>query len=105
MKSSENACSSCSVRIIVSLLTRRIEHSVIEVAVVMRSGCPARLPSPKKSPLPKIATTASFPRVDRQLHLTFLNVKNRVRGTALREDDLFLSVLLIYLPPSPPRSR
>jgi hypothetical protein len=30
----------------------------------MRSGCPARQPSPKKSPLFKMATTASFPRVE-----------------------------------------
>src|SRR5712664_2770900 len=37
---------------------------------------------------------------DRQLDLTLLNVKNRVRGTALREDDLLLSILLIC-PPLP----
>src|SRR5213593_3585245 len=56
----------------------------------MRSGCPARLPSPKKSPLPKIATIASFPRLER----TVSNVKDRVGGTALREDRGFLSIVL-----------
>jgi hypothetical protein len=69
MKSSDNAGSLWS-RTIVSFCTRRIEHSVIAVAVAMRSGCPARLPSPKKSPLPKIATTASFPRVERTVSFT-----------------------------------
>src|SRR5947208_16690936 len=36
---------------------------------------------------------------DRQLHLTLLNVKDRVRGTALHEDGLFLAVLLTVSPP------
>src|SRR5438445_66157 len=62
MNSSDNEGSLCSIRIIASFLTRRIEHSVIAVAVAMRSGCPARHPSPKKSPPLKIATTASFPQ-------------------------------------------
>src|SRR4029434_3844416 len=37
---------------------------------------------------------------DRQLHLALLNVKNRVRGTALREDGGFLSIVLGDSPPS-----
>jgi hypothetical protein len=45
-----------------------MEHSAIAVAVAMRSGCPARLPSPKKCPLPKTATTASLPRVERTVN-------------------------------------
>jgi hypothetical protein len=82
-------------RAIVSFGTRRIEHSVIAVAVAMRTGCPARHPSPKKSPFPKIATTASFPRgEDRQPHLPSLNVKNSVCRIALREDGAFLAILL-----------
>ena len=35
--------------------------SIVAVAVPMRTGCPARHPSPKKSPGPSIATTASRP--------------------------------------------
>src|SRR5439155_23537045 len=36
---------------------------------------------------------------DRQLNLTLLNVTNRVRVTALREDDLLLSIVLRGPPP------
>ena len=70
MKSSDNAGSLWSIRVIVSFRTRRIEHSVIAVAVAIRSGCPARQPSPKKSPFPKIATIASFPRAERTVTFT-----------------------------------
>src|SRR4030095_15433343 len=96
MKSSDNAGSLWSIQTIISFCTRRIEHSVIAVAVAMRSGCPARLPSPKTCPLPKTATTASFPRVERTVSFTLplLDVKDRVRGTALREDGGFLSIVL-----------
>jgi len=40
--------------------SRMIEQSDIAVAVAMRTGRPARLPSPKKSQAPKMATTASL---------------------------------------------
>src|SRR5581483_7595181 len=36
----------------------------VAVALPMRNGCPARQPSPKKSPGPSIATTASRPVFD-----------------------------------------
>ena len=51
-------------RITVALSKREIEQSTIAVAVEMRRGCPVRHPSPKKSPAPRIATTASLPCLD-----------------------------------------
>src|SRR4051812_20789048 len=43
---------------------------VIAVALPMRTGWPARHPSPKKSPGPSIATTASLPVLDSTDSLT-----------------------------------
>ena len=40
------------------------------VAVPMRTGCPARQPSPRKSPGPSMATTASLPAEDSTESLT-----------------------------------
>ena len=40
------------------------------VAALMRSGWPARHPSPKKSPGPSMATTASFPVEDNTVSFT-----------------------------------
>src|SRR3989442_5558837 len=50
----------------------------------------------KKIPAPQDCDDRLLPTrgEDRQLHLTRLNVKHRVRGTTLRKDDLFLSILL-----------
>src|ERR1700686_3422887 len=53
--------SSWSSRIMTALSTRVITQLVIAKAVAIRRGCPARHPSPQKSPGPRIATTASFP--------------------------------------------
>src|SRR5437867_11263314 len=39
----------------------RMDVGAIVVAVPMRTSCPARHPSPKKSAGPRIATTASLP--------------------------------------------
>src|SRR5215210_7590248 len=49
---------------------RRITLGVIAVALPMRIGWPARQPSPKKSPGPSIATTASRPVLDSTDSLT-----------------------------------
>ncbi len=47
-----------------------IELGVIAVALPIRTGCPARQPSPKKSPGPSMATTASRPFFDSTDSLT-----------------------------------
>src|SRR5947208_6629677 len=59
----------------------------------------------KKIPAPQDCDDRFFSArgENRQLHLTLLDVKNRVRATALHEDGVFLSVLLNGL--SPPDSR
>ena len=64
MKRSDIECSSWSRRSIRPLLTSRMMLGVMAVALPMRTRCPARHPSPKKSPGPSIATTASLPLVD-----------------------------------------
>ena len=46
---------------LVSLSMSRRVTGVTAVAVCIRSGCPAKPPSPTKSPGPRIATTASLP--------------------------------------------
>ena len=72
-----------------------ISHSVIAVAVAMRSGCPVRHPSPQNSSGPRIATTASLPLLGNNgdFDLAFLDVEHRIRRTALREDRFVLSIL------------
>src|SRR5438105_15788329 len=45
--------------------------SVIAIAVAIRSGWPARHPSPKKLPGPRIPMTACFPCRERTVSLTF----------------------------------
>src|SRR5580698_4195306 len=61
MKRSAKACSACSTRNISFVSMANTLVGVTAVAVAMRKGCPAKPPSPRKSPGPKIATTASFP--------------------------------------------
>src|SRR5256886_13125849 len=61
MNSSENAGSSWRTRMMAAFSSRMISHSIIVVTVAMRSDCAAKHPSPKKSPVPRIATTASLP--------------------------------------------
>ena len=50
--------SNCAIRF---FATSMMTLGVIAVALPMRSGWPAMHPSPKKSPGPSIATTASLP--------------------------------------------
>ena len=70
--------------------SRMIEHSAIAVTVAMRRGWPFMQPSPKKSPGPMIASTASLPfsEVTVILALPLLQIIDRVGGVALREDDV-----------------
>ena len=75
--------------------SRMIVHSVIDLTVAIRRGCPARQPSPQNSSGPRIATTASFPCPETTVTLTFalLDVEHGVRGIALLEDSLILAIL------------
>src|SRR5580698_10299217 len=61
MKRSENWCSSWSTRIISLFSITRTVVAAMVVAVAMQRDWPPRHPSPKKSPGPRIATTASLP--------------------------------------------
>ena len=60
-----NSGCSCSVRVISRFGIRITVVGTTAVAVPIRCGCPARHPSPKKSPPASIATTASRPDEDR----------------------------------------
>jgi hypothetical protein len=67
---------------------RMIVQSVTATADARRSGCPIRHPSPKKSPAPRMATTASLPcRRDQDLDLALLDVEHRIGGRALLKND------------------
>src|SRR4026209_1380727 len=61
MNRSDIACCLCKRSTICPLGTSRITLGVMAVALPMRRDWPARHPSPKKSPGPSIATTASLP--------------------------------------------
>jgi hypothetical protein len=50
---------------------RMTEQSVIAVAELIRSGCPVRQPSPKKSPAFRMPMVASFPLFDTTVSRTF----------------------------------
>ncbi|OFW16590.1 MAG: hypothetical protein A3F70_08585 [Acidobacteria bacterium RIFCSPLOWO2_12_FULL_67_14] len=50
----------CSISSIWGFSTTSTVLALSAMAVAMRRGCPARHPSPKKSPGPRIATTASL---------------------------------------------
>jgi hypothetical protein len=65
---------------------------VIAVAAAIHTGCPARHPSPAKSPGPRMATTASFPcrGRDRQLDAALQDIENRACGVTLREKSVVL---------------
>ncbi len=67
---------------------------VIAVALPTRTRCPARHPSPKKSPGARTATTASLPSLGehRELHRALLHLHDTCRGVALREDHLAPSI-------------
>jgi hypothetical protein len=64
MKRSDSACCLCSTFTIRPFSITSTLLGVIAVALPIRIGCPARQPSPKKSPGPSIATTASRPTFD-----------------------------------------
>jgi len=70
-----------------------ISHCVIAVTVAMRSGCPARHPSPELS-CPKDGDDRFFPLLGNNGHLqlAFLNEKNSVRRVSLCEDKLIRSI-------------
>ena len=72
--------------------SRMMTHSVTVTTVATRRGCPFRQLSPKKSPFPWSATTASFPLLgdDADLDLALLDVKDGIPRVSLREDLLTL---------------
>ncbi len=72
--------------------SRMISHSIIAVTVAIRSDCPAKHPSPKKSPLPRIATIASFPCSETTVIFTLPFWMWKTRVHPLREDDLAILV-------------
>ena len=61
---------SCSIRTMSRFGIRKRAVRMTAVAVPMRNGCPARQPSPRKSPGPSMATTASLPAEDSTESLT-----------------------------------
>jgi len=69
-----------------------ISHSVIAVTVAMRSHCPAKHPSPKKSPLDRDDRFVPLLGNDGYFYLALLDVENGVSGFTLREDDLAILV-------------
>src|SRR4051812_38756762 len=70
MNRSDIPCSVCSSLTICSFPTISTTVGVIAVALPIRSGWPARHPSPKKSVGPSIATTASRPLFESTESLT-----------------------------------
>jgi hypothetical protein len=67
-----------------------MEHSDIAVAVAIRTNCPAKHPSPRKSPSFNMAMTASFPlvRVDGELDFAFLDIQNAVCRVTLGKNGI-----------------
>src|ERR1051326_3137312 len=63
-KRSDSAGWSCSSSSICDFFTTSTAAALMAEAVAMRRGCPARQPSPRKSPGPSTATTASRPARD-----------------------------------------
>ena len=61
MKLSENSGLSWSSRTIAAFSIRVMSDETVALAEAMRTGWPARHPSPKKSPGPNKAITPSFP--------------------------------------------
>ena len=64
------------------------------VAVAMRNGWPARHPSPKNSPSPRMATIASLPSLGcyGELHLASSQVEHGIRRISLPEDGAVRAV-------------
>ena len=90
MNISENAGSSWRRPIIAAFSTFVTVHSDMAMASAIRSGCPARHPSPKKSPPLKMATTASFPCLEStlKLNLALRDIENVVCRVALGENGI-----------------
>src|SRR5437588_6606082 len=84
-----------------------IAHSVSTVAVAMRSGCPARHPSPKKAPGPRSAMTACWPCLDRTVNLTFpRSTKNTASaGSPWEKTTSLLRCSFVVLPSGSAASR
>ena len=61
MKRSDIPRCRCSSDAILSLAMKRIVVGVMAVALPVRRSCPARQPSPKNSPGPSVATSATWP--------------------------------------------
>jgi hypothetical protein len=70
MNSSANAGSWWITRVMSAFAIRTITHSVTAETVDRRRGCPVKHPSPKKSPVPRSATTASLPCSETTVFLT-----------------------------------
>jgi hypothetical protein len=69
---------------------RRSLQAVIAIADPIRKGCPARIPSPKKSPALTYAKGRLLARLGYygESNLAFLNVEHSVSGVPLCEDCL-----------------
>src|SRR5260370_41711036 len=67
------------------------EQSAIAVAEHRRNGCPARQPSPKKSPSFRMPIVASFPLFDTTVSLTFLSVYKKQYRMSRLEQRSFVS--------------
>jgi hypothetical protein len=70
MNSSANAGFLWITRVMSAFAIRTITHSVTAETVDRRRGCPVKHPSPKKSPVPRSATTASLPCSETTVFLT-----------------------------------
>jgi hypothetical protein len=70
-----------------------ISHSVIAMAVAMRSGCPVTHPSPRNESCARMATTASLPSDSTVIFDSACqDIENRIRGTTLRKNLLMCSI-------------
>ena len=95
MKQSENACSLWRTRFISFFSIANTVVGVIAAAVPMQIFCPARHPSPKKSPGSQHGNDGFLANLvdDREFHAAFLDI-HYVRGEiALGEDRFFSSIL------------
>ena len=75
----------------VFLPIRKMVESVIAVAEPMRSGCPARQPSPKEVPLTQNSDCCFLAclRDHGEFYPAGLDIKHRIGGIPLSEDSLF----------------
>src|ERR1035438_9618100 len=92
---SANTGSSWSTRIAATFSSRASELGDMVVQVAMRLTCPPRHPSPKKSPAPSIAMTASLPCWEITVSLTLISQQGREAVIAMlgAGDDRFPALL------------